>query len=256
MEDTFAGRVAIITGAGSGIGFEIARQLIKRGAQVVLNDISEELTKKAATTITAEGPGTCIGLAGDAGSLEHIDSLIATAVDQFGSVDYAVANAGITQFGDFFEQSYDSFRKVLNVNVEGSFFLAQAAAKQMRKQGNGGRIVLMSSVVGELAHPHLTAYAMTKAALNVMARSLVLELGPHNISINAVSPGATLTERTVNELPDYEGQWGAIIPNGRVATTEDIANAALFLLSPAARHINGQTITVDGGWTGIGHTPY
>jgi glucose 1-dehydrogenase len=141
------------------------------------------------------------------------------------------------------------------LNLRGSFFLAQAAARQMRAQGTGGRIVLMSSVTGHQAVPYLSAYGMTKAGLEMLARALVLELSPHGITINCVAPGATLTPRNLQDDPNYAESWGRILPTRRVGTPEDIANAALFLLSPQSGQITGQTIVVDGGWTAISPTP-
>ena len=125
----------------------------------------------------------------------------------------------------------------------------------MIKRGGGGRMVMMSSQVGIQAYHRLTAYSMTKAALQMFARNLAYELGPYQITVNAVAPGATLTERTKKEQPDYEGIWGKLIPRGVVGKPEDIAKVVLFLLSEEAAHINGQTIPVDGGWTVAGKYP-
>lgn len=181
--------------------------------------------------------------------------MVDTVVREMGHLDLLVANAGITLFGDFFEFSPEAFTRIINLNLRGSFFLIQAAAKQMRKQQAGGRIVLMSSVVGIRAGSQLVAYAMTKSAISTLAKALVPELAPHNIFVNAIAPGATLTERTKLETVNYEGTWGQLIPSGRVAQTRDIAHATLFLLSEDSAHINGHTLVVDGGWTVMGKTP-
>jgi NAD(P)-dependent dehydrogenase (short-subunit alcohol dehydrogenase family) len=174
--------------------------------------------------------------------------MVATAVREFGRLDIVVANAGLTLFGDFFEYTPASFAEVMRVNLQGTFFLAQAAAIQMRAQGDGGSIVFTSSVTGHQAHRQLTAYGMSKAAIEMLARSLVVELSPYRITVNAVAPGATLTERTAAD-PNYEQTWSALTPLGRPATPADIAQAVLFLAGPGARHITGQTLIVDGGWT-------
>jgi len=141
------------------------------------------------------------------------------------------------------------------VNLRGSFFLAQAAARQMRNQGSGGRILLLSSVTGHRALRFLSAYGMTKAAIEMLARGLVPELSPFGITINAIAPGATVTPRTLADEPDFEAAWSRVTPLGKPATIEDIAGAALFLLSDAAAHITGQSLVVDGGWTSIGAAP-
>ena len=252
--NNFEGQAAIVTGAGQGIGLEIARQLAKQGAAVLLNDVEETLAQAAAAAIQAAG-GVCVAHAGDTADVQTVRDMVAKAVQHFGKLNIVVANAGITLFGDFFDYPVASFERVVNVNLRGSFFLAQAAAQQMRLQGTGGRILLMSSVTGHQAHQFLTAYGMTKAALEMLAKSLVVELSPHGITINAVAPGATLTERTAED-PNYVPTWSRITPVGCPATVQDIANAALFLVSPASKHITGQTLVVDGGWTSVSPSPY
>jgi 3-oxoacyl-[acyl-carrier protein] reductase len=193
-------------------------------------------------------------MAGDVSDVDFIQMLVDTAVLKFGFVTIIVANAGITEYGDFLEFKPEALQKVVNLNLFGSFFLAQKAAIQMKKQGSGGSILLMSSVTGLQAHNHLVPYGMTKAGLQMLARGLVLELSPHKISINAVAPGATMTERTLEDK-DYEKTWSHLTPMGRPATVDDVANAVLFLVSPESRHITGQTLVVDGGWTATSPSP-
>jgi len=253
----FAGKSAIVTGAGQGIGYEIVRQLVQQGARVLLNDQDAALTKVAVDTIREEGKGsgTCLGMAGDAAEPAFIGQLVAKAVSEFGQLDIVIANAGITLFGDFLTYTPEAFFRVMQVNLGGSFFLAQSAALQMKKQGVGGSILFTSSVTGHQAHKNLAAYGMSKAALEMLARNLVIELSAYHITVNTVAPGATLTERTAGDAA-YEKTWSAITPMGRPATTADIAQAALFLVSPLARHITGQTLVIDGGWTAISPSPY
>jgi glucose 1-dehydrogenase len=248
----FASQVAVISGAGQGIGFEIARQLAAQGASVVLNDINEARAKQAAAKIS--GNGVCHAMAGDAADTDFIKLMVNEAVNRFGRLTIAVANAGITLFGDFFDYKPESLDEVMRVNLRGSFFLAQAAAAQMKKQQEGGSILLMSSVTAHQAHKDLAAYGMTKAAIEMLAKTLVIELSPFNISINAIAPGATKTERTAKDV-HYEKTWSRITPAGRPANVEDIANAALFMLSPASRHITGQSLIIDGGWTSVSPSP-
>jgi glucose 1-dehydrogenase len=250
----FSGRTAIVTGAGQGIGFAICRALAAEGANVLLNDLDPKLAASAAARIEGE-KGRCHGLGGDASDFSVVQSMVNTAVSLFGSLDVVIANAGITLFGDFLSYSPEALKQVLAVNLGGSFFLAQQAAAQMKKQGSGGAILLMSSVTGHQAHKNLAAYAMTKAALEMLAKNLVIELSPFHITINAIAPGATITERTSDD-PEYERTWSAITPLGRPASVTDIADAAVFLVSDRAKHITGQSLVVDGGWTSVSPSPY
>jgi glucose 1-dehydrogenase len=252
--DSFKGQAAIVTGAGQGIGFEICRQLALQGTAVLLNDIDESLTNSAVAKIKSEG-GNCIGMAGDASDIDFINRMVEQAVNKFGKLTIAIANAGITLFADFFAYTPDSFSKVMQLNLGGSFFLAQAAAKQMKQQQTGGSILFMSSVVGHQAHKNLAAYAITKAGLEMLAKNLVIDLSPYSINVNAIAPGATLTERTLEDK-EYTNTWSRITPLGKPATTNDIANAALFLVSPAARHITGHSLIIDGGWTSVSPSPF
>jgi glucose 1-dehydrogenase len=253
-EQQFQNKVAIVTGAGQGIGREICQRLAEQGGQVVLNDVDSALAEASAKAIRAD-KGNCISYTGDASDVAFIQKMVDHTVGKFGRLDIVIANAGVTLFGDFFDYKPADFYNVMKLNLGGSFFLAQAAAKQMKKQGSGGRILLMSSVTGHQAHKNLAAYGMSKAALEMLAKTLVVELSPFRITINAIAPGATLTERTANDS-GYEKTWSAITPIGKPATTLDIAHAALFLVSPAAGHITGQSLVIDGGWTSVSPSPY
>lgn len=250
---TFKEQVAIVTGAGQGIGFAIAQELCKAGAAVVLNDVDESLANTAAKKIINDG-GVCIAMAGDAADISFIEKMVDAAVRHFGALTLAVANAGLSSYGNFFEYTQNDFNRVMSLNLGGSFFLAQIAGRQMKKQNLGGSILFMSSVCGHRALKDVAAYSMTKAALEMLAKNLVLELAPYRISTNAIAPGATVTERTMG-YGDYTSSWSAITPGGKPATVDDIAQAALFLLSPHARHITGQSLIVDGGWTCVSPLP-
>jgi NAD(P)-dependent dehydrogenase (short-subunit alcohol dehydrogenase family) len=248
-------KVAIVTGAGQGIGLEIARKLLENGSHVILNDLEKKLTEEAVANLSRMGKGSILGYSGDSSSQDVIEELIALAKRNFGRLDQVVCNAGITLFGSFLEYSRKDFLEVMRVNQAGTFFLAQAASQVMKEQDQGGAILFTSSVTAHQSHENLAAYAMSKAAIEMLAKNLVLELAPLGIRINTIAPGATLTERTTSD-PGYANTWARLTPLGRPAATTDIAEAAAFLLSDSARHITGQTLIIDGGWTAISPSPY
>ncbi|MES2809946.1 MAG: SDR family oxidoreductase [Bacteroidota bacterium] len=250
----FKNKVAIVTGAGQGIGFEICRRLAEAGATVLLNDVDAELATNASNIINNDSGKNCIAFPGDSSDIAFINEIVDAAVNQHGRLDIVIANAGITLFGDFDTYTSEAFNKVLQVNLGGSFFMAQVASNKMKLQPEGGSILFTSSVVGHQALKSLACYAMTKAALEMLAKNLVVELSPYKITVNTVAPGATLTERTMLEA-DYERVWSELTPMGRPAYVSDIANTALFLVSDQAKHITGQSLIVDGGWTSVSPLP-
>ncbi len=252
MITTNNNKVAIVTGAGQGIGLRICELLAPSGKHVVLNDVDTLLSEEAAKKVLRYGACTAIpGDAGDAGFVQEMVNKAAT----LGTLDIAMAVAGITLFGNFLTYPVNDFDRVMQVNQRGTFYLAQAASNQMIKQGSGGSLLFTSSVVGHQAHQNLAAYAMSKAAIEMLAKNLVSEVSAYGINVNTIAPGATLTERTLED-PEYIKTWSRITPMGRPASVDDIAQAAIFLTSEAARHITGQSLVVDGGWTSMSPSPY
>ncbi len=256
MTDSFTGKVALVTGAGMGIGYALCRALAEAGAVVALNDLNAELADQAADTLNRTlGVTRVYAYPSDVADVAAMRALVERLTMRLGRLDIAIANAGITLFGRFLEYEPENFDRLLAVNLRGSFFTAQAAAREMVSRQINGRIILMSSVAGVQAIGGLGTYGISKAGLRMMARTLAYELGAYHITVNAVAPGATLTERTAQETANYERDWGSITPTRRVAHVEDIAAAVLFLCSAGARHISGQTLIIDGGWTNYSPLP-
>ncbi len=248
MKEEFEGKVAVITGAGSGIGLGIAEALMSLGVKVVINDFSSDLVDR----FNKNTPGEAIK--GDMSDLKDIEDLIDFTINKYERIDYLIANAAITHFASFLEIKPEEFDNVVGLNMRGTYFITQFAARVMKSQGEG-KIILISSNLSERAYPNLAIYSMTKAAVNMMARSLSAELSPLNIRINAVAPGPIGTERTKQEVENYDEVWSNILPTNRPGTVDDIAGIVKFLLSSSADQINGQTIHVDGGWNGLGVVP-
>lgn len=253
----FDGKAVIVTGAGVGIGYALCRAFALAGAAVLLNDMDAALAEAAAAKINAEiGAARVEGHGLDVADVNGVRRMVMDTAMRFGRLDVVAANAGITNFGRFLDYQPENFDRVTGVNLRGTYFTAQAAAREMiRLNTSDGRILMTASVTGVQGFKILSAYGMTKAAIIHLAKTLAVELGEYGITVNAICPGAIVTERTMADDPKFDTNWAAVNPNGRVGDVEDIAATALFLASPAARHITGQNIIVDGGWTQISPIP-
>lgn len=249
------GKVALVTGASKGIGRELAVALGDAGAAVVANYHTDREGAEAAVEAVWSRGGSALAVPGDISSVGDCRELVATTVREFGRIDIACCHAGITSWGPFLEYTEEAFDAVVGTNLKGAYFTAQAAAREMVRQGGGGRILVTSSVTGLQAVRYLSAYGMTKGGLQMLVRNLVLELSPHNITVNAVAPGAITNERNLEDDPEYETKWAGVVPLRRAGQPADVVGAALFLVSDEAAWITGQTLVVDGGWTSYSPTP-
>lgn len=243
------GKVAIVTGANREIGAAMAETLANAGAAVLVAHYGEADRAAVVTERIRAAGGQAATHEADLRSVAANQQMIARAVELWGHLDILAANAGSTLNASFLETDEQAWDSIVDLNLKGSFFGAQAAARQMIAQGSGGWIVFSSSVTGVQAVPGLAAYGVTKAALLHMARTLSVELGSYGITVNALGIGATLNERNLHTDPDYAAHWRCVIPTGRVGQPSDVADALLFLLSPAASMVNGHTLMIDGGWT-------
>ena len=255
MSETLAGRVAIVTGANREIGAAMATALADEGATVLVAHLGEADRAAAVANRIREAGGNADTWEGDLTSVAANQELVARAVELWGRLDILVANAGLTAHVPFLETDENTWDALANLNLKGSFFGAQAAARQMIAQGSGGRIVFSGSVTGMRGIPNLAAYGITKAAVLHMACALGAELGRHGITVNALGIGATLNERNLRDDPDYQTHWDRVIPTGRVGQPDDVARALLFLVSPGAAMVTGHTLMLDGGWTNMTPVP-
>ncbi len=263
MTTSLQGKVAVVTAASREIGAAMAEALAGAGAAVVVAHHAEPERAEAVVARIRAAGGRAVAEGADLSSVAANQRLVARAVTAFGRLDIFVANAGLTMWGPFLEVDEATWNTVADLNLKGSYFGAQAAARQMIAQraadlaagSFGGRIIFSSSVTGSVALPNCSAYAVTKAGLFHMARVLGLELGRHAITVNALGIGATVNERNLRDDPAYEAHWAGVTPTGRCGRPEDVANALLYLADPAAHMINGHTLLIDGGWSTVAHVP-
>jgi NAD(P)-dependent dehydrogenase (short-subunit alcohol dehydrogenase family) len=250
-----AGRVAIVTGASTGVGQGIALALARAGASVVVG-YHRDAAGAAETcgAITAAG-GRAVGCEADIATPDGAESLVATAVDTWGRVDVMSCHAGVTSWVPFLDITPAALDAVVATNIRGTFLTAQAAARRMVAQGSGGRLLLTASVTGVRAIANLSAYAMTRAAVEALARNLAVELGQHGITANALIVGPIVNDRNLADDPLYAAHWGSILPVGRAGQPADVGAAAVFLAADASSFITGASIPVDGGWIITGHVP-
>ena len=249
------GKVALVTGAGTGIGQALALRFAREGARVGINYHQNADGARETLAQVRAGGGDGEVFQADVRTAEVARSIVDRAASHFGRLDILINNSGITSWGPFLDYTEAAFDDVVNTNLKGSYFASQAAARRFIEQRAPGRIVLISSLVGVNAAPFLSAYSMTKAGLRMLARSLGLELGPLGITVNAIGVGPTLNDRNLRDDPEYDAHWGQVVPMGRAATPEDTASAAVYLCSDEASYVNGATLMVDGGWSSYGPTP-
>jgi len=238
-------KVAVITGASRGIGRSIALILAGEGAKIVVSARNSAELEKLVAEISEKG-GEAIAVAGDVAVTADADRLVDAAVAAYGRLDILVNNAGITRDGLLLRMKDEDWDAVLNVNLKGAFLCTRAAAKVMSKQ-RYGRIINISSVVGEMGNAGQANYCASKAGLLGLTKSVARELARRNVTVNAVTPGFIVTDMT-EALPEKtREELAAQIPLGRLGDAEDIAHAVLFLASDRSGYVTGQVLGVNGG---------
>ena len=240
-------RTAIVTGAARGIGREIAISFYKKGYNVVMNYAGNDKAAEETIRLCKEsGDGNIISVKGDVSKEDTARALVDAAMNEFGTIDVVVNNAGITKDTLMVMMKTDDFDRVIDVNLKGAFLLTQKTLKPMMKK-RYGRIINISSVVGVHGNAGQVNYAASKAGLIGMTKSIAKELAGRNITVNAVAPGMIATDMTDSLSDKTKDQIKSTIPAGRMGTPDDIANAVLFLADEKSGYITGQVLMVDGG---------
>jgi 3-oxoacyl-[acyl-carrier protein] reductase len=250
MADSFLvrGKIAIVTGAGSGIGRGIAEVLANNGAKVVVVDLDGTKAKSTAEKIRLAG-NISTSMAADVSSWADMQKMAVVVVKEYGRIDILCENAGIYPPSKILEMSEEQWDKVIDVNLKGCFLGLKSCLPQMLKQ-NYGRVIMTSSITGyRTGEIGLSHYSASKAGIIGFMRSAALEVAKNNITVNAIEPGSILTEGTSRFAPEEIMKQEEITPTGRLSSPEDIGNAVLFLASDLATNITGQTIVVDGGFS-------
>ena len=243
-------KVAVVTGAARGIGLAIAKKFLGMGHSVALLDIDSAELAKAMDSLNE--PERALGITCDVALPDQVNSAIATVVKRFGRLDALVNNAGVAVFKPILETTFDEWQRVLAVNLSGAFLCTQAGAPEMLKNG-GGAVVNIASISGLRASTLRVAYGTSKAALIHLTKQQAAELGHVGIRVNCVAPGPIETAMAAQvHSAAIRADYHDAIPLGRYGTEMEIAEAVVFLCSPAASYINGQTLAVDGGFDGTG----
>jgi NAD(P)-dependent dehydrogenase (short-subunit alcohol dehydrogenase family) len=241
-----ADQVAVITGGAQGIGRAIATRLAAEGASVAILDVNEAGARETAASLTAQGQNA-IGLTCNVTQRVQVFAAIEAVVKAFGRLSVLINNAGIVRRSHFLEITDAVWNEVLDVNLTGTFIVAQEAARVMVKQG-AGRIVNMASVAADIAHGNQTAYSVSKSGIATMTRNMAFDLAPFGIAVNAVAPGTIATDFAIGALTeDAKERRLQRIPLGRFGETGDVAGVVAFLASSDAAYLTGSIITVDGG---------
>ena len=251
------GKVAIVTGGAGGIGSAICKSFAREGTKVAIADINQQTARKVAGEIASDG-GEAMDVQVEVRDEQSVDAAVQSAVDGLGRVDFLVHCAGNNVKAPLLDMSLEDWQSSLETHLTGAFLFCRAAGRQMVKQGEGGRVVLMSSVAASAPVPERGAYGPAKSGLINLAGQLSLEWAPHNINVNAVCPGVALTpmtEMVYKREPALRAQRLKRFPIKREVLPEEIADLVLFLCSDKSAYINGIAVPIDGGFLNSGFMP-
>jgi NAD(P)-dependent dehydrogenase (short-subunit alcohol dehydrogenase family) len=242
-------KVAIVTGAGAGIGRAIALLFSEEGAKVVVAEVLEDRGLETVSLITEKG-NQALFIKTDVRDLNDIQRAVSETVREFGRIDVLVNNAGVLQYLPFVQVTEEDWDRIIDINLKGTFFFAQAAAKEMIRARQGAKIINMSSIASEVAIEFQSHYMASKGGVRMLTKGMALELAPYGINVNALAPGTIETEMTRQDLEDPTIREEAIdaIPLGRIGMPLDVARAALFLATEESDYITGDMIFVEGGY--------
>lgn len=249
-----AGRVAVVTGGARGIGYSLASALARSGVSVALLDLLPDVEKSAARLAAETGMPTAAALV-DVTDAASVDAAFAAVREQIGTADLLVTAAGITIWGESVDVDSDTWSKVIDVNLSGTFYCAQAFARPLLAEGREGSAILISSMSGRVVNvpQRQASYNASKAAVDQLAKSLAVEWAPR-IRVNAIAPGYILSDMTrqfTEANPDLAADWVSMIPAGRMGEPADLDGLLLLLASSASSYLTGQTLVIDGGYTAI-----
>ncbi len=246
---TLQNKVAIVTGGNSGIGKAVALELARQGARVVIDYVTHPEATEALERQIASLGRQFLGIEADVSKVEDVQRLVDAAVNRFGRLDILVNNAGIETRTSVLDTTEDQYDKVLAINLKSAFFGMQIAAKQMIKQGGGGRIINISSVHEDWPMPGNTAYCLSKGGMRMLTRTAGVELAPHQIRVIGIAPGAVATPINLQTMDDPAllKKLDSAIPLGRLARPEEIASVVVFACGEGASYLTATTIFADGG---------
>jgi len=243
------GRVALVTGAGKGIGAAIAIEAARAGADVIINYATDSQgAEETLAAVCAAGRRGMIARA-DVSRKAEVDAMVARGIEAFGKIDILVNNSGIALWKPFLEIDEENWDRTIDVNLKSVFLCSQAVARHLVAQRLPGSIINISSIAAWGALDCLVPYCASKGGMTLVTRAMATELGPHGIRVNALAPGTIDIKRNRDTDPQYPGNWEPFIPLGRVGTVEEIAKPVIFLASDDAAYITGQTFWADGGET-------